>query len=255
MFIKYQHSTMPTIWLRSMVASFMGSVLWTVFAARMKVLPIGHLLGMDPSSYLASVVPDHFLMFRRELSLFHAFTSFLPWLTAILVAVGDALMSNPAMPGYVGFAGSCAVGLALYFAGQPAQSGFWLSAGAWGMLALTDYFFEEKLTPATTIDIGPIAKVELEEDDTDDDNRTPNTGPLTSTATLELKVPGFLRFVLKKETISFDGPFKLLAVGLCFLAWWTDPYSAYSWVIWACVWMSLGSASKCCLPWLPNNGD
>lgn len=42
-------------WFRGIVASIAMSICWTVFAARMQMLPISFLLGMDPSSVLASV--------------------------------------------------------------------------------------------------------------------------------------------------------------------------------------------------------
>jgi hypothetical protein len=186
------------------------------------------------------------LMFRRELSLFHLFTFRFPGITAVMIAVGDGLMSNPALPGFVGFAGALIAGVALHFADQPVQSGFWLGAGAWGMLALVDLFFQDKMTPPTTIDIGYVV-VELEEDDIDEDKK-PNTGPHTSNATLALKLPG-------GGKMAFDAPFKIVAVAWCLWVWWQAPLSAYSWASWAGAWMVLGSASKCCLPWLPNTGD
>ena len=193
-------------------------------------------------------------MFRRELSLFHAFTSSWPDFTAIVVALGDCLMSNPALPGHVGFLGALAVGAALFWADQPVQSGYWLGACAWGMLALTDFFFEDKLTPSATIEIGSVAVVELEEDDVDKDKK-PNTGPHASNANLALKVPACLKRVLGRDKIAFETPFKIMATMLCIIMWWQAPYVSYCWAMWAGVWMVLGSASKCCLEWLPNNGD
>jgi hypothetical protein len=52
--------------LRIMGKGIVLSIFWTVLAARMKVLPLGFMLGFDPSSSLASIVPDELLMFRRK---------------------------------------------------------------------------------------------------------------------------------------------------------------------------------------------
>lgn len=63
--------------LRIMGKGMVLSIVWTVLAARMKVLPLGFILGFDPSSSLASVVPDELLMFRRESALSNQMHSFL----------------------------------------------------------------------------------------------------------------------------------------------------------------------------------
>jgi len=54
----YKKSMVPT-WVRDLVASFCIGVCWTVLAARMQMLPIGFLLGLDPSHVLASVCRSH----------------------------------------------------------------------------------------------------------------------------------------------------------------------------------------------------
>jgi len=238
------------IWLRQLAKAVAVSVCWTVFASRMKLLPFGYLLGVDPSSYLAAVVPDQMLMFRRELSLFHAFTSTLPWINAMLIVVGDGLMSNPAMQGYMGFGGALSVGVGLWMAGQPVQVGYWLAAGAWGMLALTDYLFNDTFPPPTSIDIGSLATVTLEEDDGDDAQ-----GPNTSTAILTLNLPPLFAKCLGRETLAFETPFKIGGVLLALWAWWAAPYTAYSWLVWGGVWMVLSGPNMCCLPWLPNGAN
>jgi hypothetical protein len=196
-------ATPPCLWVLAKGVAL--SICWTVLAARMKMLPIDYLLGIDPSSYLASVIPDEMLMFRRELSLFHLFTSTFPFLTASTIAIGDGLMSNPALPGYVGLSGSFLLGFGLWWADQPIQDGYWLAAGAWGMLALMNYVFEKyevkHLEVPTTIDIGPIATVDLDDVEIDSE----------PTATLSFKIP------FSEKSVPFETPFKI-AVCLCVCA-------------------------------------
>lgn len=124
------------------------------------------------------------------------------------------------------------------------HSGFWLGAAAWTARFLCDYFFDEKLMPETTVDIGPIFSVELEEDDGDPGEYL--VGPLTSQATLNIKVPW---------EMPIDKLFKIALLLLCIYAWWSAPYTLYAWGIWAGAWVVLGSPTKCCLAWLPNTGD
>ena len=100
-------------------------------------------------------------------------------LTANTIGLGDMLMSNPALPGSVGFCGALVVGAVLSLVGQPIQTGYWLAAGAWGMLAFTDYVFEKydvehlKFERDASIALGSVAAVELEEDE--DSGPTPPT--------------------------------------------------------------------------------
>lgn len=115
-------------WLLSLMWGAVGSVCFTAFAARMKMLPLAWLLGSDVSATLASVIPDWTLMFRRELSLYHCILPGWPfawlgcntsWFTAVVVSAGDALMSNPGVPGVGGFVGSCMFFIGMTLAGQP----------------------------------------------------------------------------------------------------------------------------------------
>ncbi len=127
------------------------------------------------------------------------------------------------------------------------NSGFWLGAAAWFMRFFCDYFFDESLTPETSVDIWGVFTVELEDDDGDPGEKA--VGPLTSQANLKIKIPW------TDIEMPFDRPFKVAAVLLFIFAWWVAPYTLYAWVMWAGAWMVLGSSSKCCLEWLPNNGD
>ena len=52
--------------LRMLGKGVVLSIFWTVFVARVQMLPFGHVLGFDPSSSLATYVPDELLMFRRK---------------------------------------------------------------------------------------------------------------------------------------------------------------------------------------------
>ena len=168
-------------------------------------------------------------------------------LTASTIGLGDMLMSNPALPGSVGFCGALVVGAVLSLVGQPIQTGYWLAAGAWGMLAFTDYVFEKydvehlKFERDASIALGSVAAVELEEDEDS------GQGPHTSNASITLKLPG-------GYGVSFDTPFMAMATFCAVGAVWVAPYQSFAWLIWGVVWFFyLGSAGSCCLPWLPND--
>ena len=110
-------------WLQTMMWGAVGSMFYTAFAARMKMLPLAYLLGSDVSASLAWWIPDWSLMFRRELSLYHCIKPGWPcsssWVTAVIISVGDGLMSNPGVPGVGGFAGSVLFLFGMWLAGQP----------------------------------------------------------------------------------------------------------------------------------------
>ena len=124
------------------------SIAWAAAAARTREVALRVVFGSVAD--LPTRMPDWLLQGRQELSLFALYPGThgpAATLATHAIVLGDALMSNPAVPGGVGVLGAGLVGGGLAYAGVVPTNGFWLAATAWAALAVMTALIPEVRMP------------------------------------------------------------------------------------------------------------